>query len=257
MTVEKLYRFLIPLLFFPTLLFSQNKYDWEQLRDETGKYYSAPFSWNSNDLITLGIISAGTITLMQFDDNIKNEFSKINSEKDNWLMEAGRYWGEPLPSLALSGILLIHGISTNNLSTKKIGFEIAQSFIYSVSVTSVLKISIGRARPYTGNSSATFSPFALHNSNWSLPSGHSTVAFSLSTILAANTNNNFLKVAAFIPAVLTITSRMYQDYHWASDVFLGAAIGYFTAKYITNIHHQNELNPTINNTPLISFSLNF
>nr|MDA3861232.1 phosphatase PAP2 family protein [Melioribacteraceae bacterium] len=73
----------------------------------------------------------------------------------------------------------------------------------------------------------------------------------------ANTDNNYLKILAFLPAFLTATSRVYQNHHWASDVFLGAFIGYFTAKYITDLHKQNEVSPTITNTPLISLSLSF
>ena len=80
---------------------------------------------------------------------------------------------------------------------------------------------------------------------------------NLSTLLAANTNNNYLKALAFVPALLTASSRMYQNHHWASDVFLGAAIGYFTGKFITDLHKQNEVDPRINNTPLISLSLTF
>ena len=238
-------------------LFSQNKYDWEQFGNEAGDYYSAPLNWDKNDFLTFGLVVVGNIGLMQFDDSIKDEFSKINSTKKNWLMEAGRIWGEPIPSLALSGILLIHGYTANDETTKKIGFEIGQSFLYSVSVTSGLKIILGRARPYTGLPSTTFSPFSLNDSNWSHPSGHTTIAFSLSTVLAANTNNDALKVLAFIPAFLTATSRVYQNHHWASDVFLGAMIGYFTGKFVTDLHQQNEVSPIIYTTPLVSLSLSF
>ncbi len=257
MQSKELHLFFITLLLFPIMVYSQNNYDWKQFGNETGDYFSAPLHWKKNDLLTFGLIAAGTFTLTQFDDSIKDEISKINSNKNNWLMEAGRYWGEPLPSLALSGILLLHGISTDDETTRKLGFEIGQSFIYSVSVTSGLKVILGRTRPNSGCSSSTFSPLSFTNSNWSLPSGHTTIAFSLSTVLAANTDNNYLKILAFVPALLTASSRMYQNHHWASDVFLGAAIGYFTSKYITDLHKQNEVDPRINNTPLVSLSLAF
>nr|MDA3861633.1 hypothetical protein [Melioribacteraceae bacterium] len=181
------YRFLLLILFSPIFLFSQNTYNWKQFGNEAGDYFSAPINWDKNDFLTFGLIAAGTLTLTQFDDSIKDEVSKFNSNKDNWLIEAGRYWGEPISSLALSGILLLHGITTNDETTKKLGFEIGQSFIYSVSVTSGLKVILGRARPSSGNSASTFAPLSFTNSNWSLPSGHTTVAFSLSSVLAANT----------------------------------------------------------------------
>ena len=251
------YKTIFLLILIPIFAKAQNEYNFKQFVNEAENYYSAPLHWDKNDFLTFGIITATTITAMQFDDLIKNETAKINYNKDNWLMEAGRYWGEPIPSFILSGALLIHGISNNNETTKKIGFEIGQSFFYSVSVTSGLKIIIGRSRPYTGNLSTVYSPISFGNDNLSLPSGHTTVAFSLSTVLASNTNNDALKVLAFIPAILTATSRVYQNFHWTSDVLLGAAVGYFTGKFITDLHKQNELNPTIENIPLISFSFAF
>ncbi len=257
MNFRKINRVLVFILFFPIILFSQNKYDWNQFGNETGEYYSAPFNWDKTDILTFGLIAIADIGLMQFDDSIKDQFLKINSNQNNWLMEAGRYWGEPVPSIALSGFLLIHGYATDDETTKKLGFEIGQSFFYSISVTSALKIIIGRARPNTGLPSTSCSPFSFSNSNWSHPSGHTTIAFSLSTVLAANTNNDALKVLAFIPAVLTATSRMYQNHHWASDVFLGAVIGYFTGKFVTDLHNQNEVTPYINSTPLVSLSFSF
>lgn len=257
MNFRKTNRVLIFILIFPIILFPQNKYDWNQFGNETGEYYSAPFNWDKNDILTFGLIAIADIGLMQFDDSIKDQFLKINSNQNNWLMEAGRYWGEPVPSIALSGILLIHGYATDDETTKKLGFEIGQSFLYSVSVTSGLKIILGRARPNTGLPSTSYSPFSFSNSNWSHPSGHTTIAFSLSTVLAANTDSDALKVLAFIPAVLTATSRMYQNHHWASDVFLGAVIGYFTGKFVTDLHNQNEVTPYINSTPLVSLSFSF
>jgi hypothetical protein len=257
MIISKAINIFLLLLLFPILLHAQNDYNLEQFFDETGDYYSAPLNWDKNDFLTFGLVAATTYGIMQFDDSIKNEVSKINSNKKHWLMEAGRYWGEPVPSLALSGILLIHGYSANNETTKKIGFEISQSFFYAVTVTSALKIVFGRARPYTGSSANTFAPFSFNNSNWSHPSGHTTVAFSLSAVLAGNTSNDALKVLAFVPAVLTAASRVYQNYHWASDVFLGAMIGYFTGKFVADLHQQKEVNPIIYNTPLVSLSFSF
>ena len=59
-------------------------------------------------------------------------------------------------------------------------------------------------------------------------------------MLAKNTDSGWLKVASYIPAGLTVVSRIYQDEHWASDVFLGGAIGYFVGNWVVNLHEQKE-----------------
>ena len=244
-------------ILLPSISFAQNEYDFKQFADETGEFFTAPSNWDQNDFITLGLISAATFGLMYADQPIKNEMAEINSNKKHWLMEFGRYWGEPIPSVALSGILLIHGYAFDNNTTKKIGFEVGQSFLYSVTVTSGLKIIFGRARPSTGSDPFTFEPIAFQNNNWSLPSGHTTIAFSLSTVLAANTDSYALKVAAFVPAFLTAFSRVYQNHHWTSDVFLGAMVGYFVGKFVTDLHAENELTAQTSQVPLLSLSLSF
>jgi len=43
-------------------------------------------------------------------------------------------------------------------------------------------------------------------------------------------------------ATLTALSRVNDNAHWASDVFVGSAIGYFTAKAIVRRHRKNRGN---------------
>jgi membrane-associated phospholipid phosphatase len=73
-----------------------------------------------------------------------------------------------------------------------------------------------------------------------MPSGHSTVAFILSTVLSRNVDSPVLKVIACLPAVLTFASRVYQDQHWTSDTFVGAAIGYFVATWVVDQHENKK-----------------
>ena len=54
-----------------------------------------------------------------------------------------------------------------------------------------------------------------------------------------------MKWLAYLPAVLTAFSRVYQDDHWTSDVFLGAAIGYFVGTWVHNQHDENDYSVSI------------
>ena len=73
-----------------------------------------------------------------------------------------------------------------------------------------------------------------------MPAGHTTWAFSLSTVLARNTKQDWLKVLAYLPAVLTFVARIYQDHHWTSDNFLGAALACFFANWVVDQHEKKE-----------------
>ena len=89
--------------------------------------------------------------------------------------------------------------------------------------------------------SADYQPFTLLDDGFhSLPSGHSTLAFALSTILSRNAQSNALKVLAYMSAALTVFSRVYQDYHWTSDCVIGAVIGYVVATWVVDLHDSKE-----------------
>ena len=143
----------------------------------------------------------------------------------------------------LFGGFAIHSLLTNDGGTKKIAYEIGQASLYAGATTYLLKMAIGRARPYTDEGSRSFHPFSnlfFKQDYQSLPGGHTTVAFVLSTVLSRNAKSVWLKGLAYLPAVLTFVSRIYQDQHWTSDCVLGGALGYFIATWVVDLHEQND-----------------
>jgi len=115
-----------------------------------------------------------------------------------------------------------------------------ESFLVTGLFTTVLKIGIGRPRPdKIGSSSDTFDgPFS---SNVSLPSGHTSTAFAIATVVAHEYEEvPFLAPISYGIATLTGLSRINDNQHWASDVFLGAALGYFTSKTILRLHSNKK-----------------
>ena len=76
------------------------------------------------------------------------------------------------------------------------------------------------------------------SSRHSLPSGHSSAIWSVATVIADRTDNVFVDIACYGLAALTSISRIQQDKHWASDVFIGSAIGYFIAKKICTLNRK-------------------
>ncbi len=245
---------LLIIIFFQSILISQNRYDFSQFGSESFQFVKQPLKWESNDWLKLGLFSAGTILLMQADLPIHDAVLKDQSYYKSFPIEAGRIWGEVYPTAIFAGAFALHGLIANDLSTKKIGFEIVQSTLYAGAITTFLKFAIGRARPFTDRGSATLHPFTIFDDDFhSLPSGHVTLAFSLSTVLSKNAGTDFLKVIAYLPAVLTAVSRVYQNNHWTSDVFVAASIGYFVGDWVANLHDEN--NSRIQTTSIFPLSI--
>jgi len=224
----------------------QYKYDINQFGNEIGTFAVQPTNWSSNEwLMVLGIAGL-TYGTMQFDEQVKYEMLKNQDYTNIIPIQFGKYWGEPIVTFGLGASFLGYGLLADDNTSKKIGYEIGQSAFFAGIITTVFKYSFGRERPRHNNDPFSFAPFSLKSDDYlALNSGHTALAFSLSTVLAENTDNTYLKVLSFLPAVLTAFSRVYHNHHWTSDVLLGGIIGYSVGKFVTDLHLDLEVNSTL------------
>jgi membrane-associated phospholipid phosphatase len=225
-------------------LSGQNKYNFSEFIHETPDFIKAPAYWNAGDWIKLGIVSGGTFLVYQFDQQIRDQALEIHrihpTYRKSTVITVGDEWGGFFFGPALSVALYTTGCLVKSNKTKKIGFEIAQAMLYSEVISFTSKVIIGRSRPFTGRGRNFFKPFTVNSPSNSFPAGHIAAAFALSSVLEKNTNSTILKVAAYIPASLTVISRVYSDSHWASDVFIGSALGYFVGTWVVNNHESKD-----------------
>ena len=148
----------------------------------------------------------------------------------------------------------------NNNPAKKVTIELLQAGLYAEAYTEVLKVIIGRARPTYKADAFAYHPFTLTDDHFhSIPSGHTTSAMALSTVMSRHAHSTFLKILAYAPVALTICSRIYQDQHWPSDVIPAAAIGYFVGNWVVDLHEgkRHRINVTSVYPPAISIGLDW
>lgn len=234
---------------FSTIILAQSSYNLSQFKNETLDFIKQPTKWQNEDWLKVGLIGAGTFLAMQFDQSIRDEVMKDRSYYKSFPIEFGRIYGELTSPILIAGAFGLHNLISENESSKKIAFEILQTTFYAGVITTGLKLALGRARPFTENGSKDFGNWSLLNDSFhSLPSGHVTVAFSISTVLANNSHSTWLKILCYVPAFLTATSRVYQDKHWFSDVLLGGVIGYSVGTWVTSKHESISISgiPSMN-----------
>jgi len=232
---------LLLLIVFQSSLFAQNKYDFSQFGHETGTFFTRPLHWEGSDWLKLGVMGAGTFLAMQADQPIRDAVLRDRRYYYSVPIEGGRIWGEIYMPMALFGGFALHSLIADDIGTRKIAYEIGQASLYAAAITYTMKFAFGRARPYTNEGATTYHPFTISDDGFhSLSSGHATIAFALSTVLSRNANSGFLKGLAYVPAVFTVISRVYQDHHWVSDNLLGAAVGYFVATWVVDQHEQED-----------------
>jgi membrane-associated phospholipid phosphatase len=194
----------------------------------------------------VGAVTAATLAAMPFDERVAHSSQGNQKYGNSAAVQGGRVYGEWYSIIGIAGGVGIFGLIAHDTTAKKISIELLQAGLYSELITSVLKVAIGRARPEISEGTFFFSPFNLAYSYHSMPSGHTTSAFALSTILSRHAHTTTLKILAYVPAGFTMFSRIYQNQHWLSDEIIGAAIGIFVAEWVVDLHEgkRHRINVT-------------
>ncbi|MBN2409620.1 MAG: phosphatase PAP2 family protein [Candidatus Aminicenantes bacterium] len=201
---------------------------------------SSPGHWDGRDLLTLAAVSGTGLFLFAFDQDIRVWTQDQRSPSSD---KGASFFG----LLGNGGVLL--GISAAVYAAGEIGDEVglrktAILSLESLAAASILdwtiKMISGRARPYTDESSRRFHPFSFKNSYWSFPSGHAVASFAVATAIAEQAKSPLVDVVVYGLASLAGISRIYENKHWASDVFIGAALGYFVGQKICDLNSTEK-----------------
>jgi len=191
--------------------------------------------------VTLGLLGIGAFLYSQ-DEKIRDYFQDHKTSTLDNLSPVAVKFGDGLYDL---GFIVIYGGSGYLIENKKmqktsiLSFE---SFIVANTFGIAAKVGIGRARPYTEERSGSYTPFSTDSAHTAMPSGHTTSAFSIASVFADEYDNNpVVGVAAYGLASMVALERIYEDAHWASDVFAGAVIGTVVGKSIVYLHKGKKM----------------
>ena len=219
-----------------------NKYNFSQFGHETVDFLIRPTKWDGSDWLRLGVMGGATFLAMQADQPVRDAVLKDNRRYFYSVpIEGARMYGELYSPFAFFGGFALHYLLTDDMSSRKIAYEIGQASLYAGAIVLTMKSVIGRARPHDNEGRATYHPFTFIGDDYhSLPGGHTATAMVISTVLSRNVNPTWLKVLVYVPVVITAYSRIYQDWHWTSDCVLGGAIGYFVADWVVDLHEQKD-----------------
>jgi len=125
-------------------------------------------------------------------------------------------------SLLVPATVLATGLITNDKVTLQKGLYIAETLVASTFITTALKVTIKRPRPFKAD------PYIVQASSGgstSFPSGHTSEAFATATSLYMAYPKWYVAAPAFTWASLVGYSRMYLGVHYPSDVLAGAVVG--------------------------------
>jgi undecaprenyl-diphosphatase len=133
-----------------------------------------------------------------------------------------------------------YGLLADQSAARRIGLEIVEAYAIAGAGTQIVKHLMGRSRPYRDEGYLLFAGPILRNSRHSFPSGDVTVAFTLSSVLAAEAKSAPVTILLYGLASMTAFQRLHRDQHWLSDVLGGAAWGTAVGLGVVHMHRKGR-----------------
>ncbi|PYS86007.1 MAG: hypothetical protein DMF62_17290 [Acidobacteria bacterium] len=181
-------------------------------------------------LIPLGAATAGLVASDEFTASKLSSGGSLPgfSEKVSY---GGTFWATG----GVAAAFYIAGRAGHNVRARETGVLAAEALLNSGVVTQVLKLATQRPRPTVGDGSGQF--FTGGNS---FPSGHSSSAWSVATVIAYEYKcNTAVRFTAYAAATAVSLSRFGARKHFLSDILVGSAIGFYTGRYVYRAHSEN------------------
>ena len=190
-----------------------------------GYVLSSPLRWKGGDWLTFGGAGTGTIAASGLDIDGRLLMQRNRTPHNEDLATAAEQYGVGLNMILLSAGGYVAGLAFDSRWVRQTSLLAGSAILIAATVSTVSKVVIGRARPYTGNGHMKFKPFSFPVEDYaSFPSGHTIVAFAFSGVLAARLDNAWVSAGLYALAASCGLSRMYTDEHWFSDVVFGSVI---------------------------------
>jgi membrane-associated phospholipid phosphatase len=189
-------------------------------------------------LITLGVIGIGGVLYAE-DEQIRDFFQNHQTSFQDNVANGAEKLGY---QYAVAAVALYGGSGylLKNEKMQETGFLALESFLVANSISVPLKFAIGRARPKRDRGAYSYQPFSFKMSDTAIPSGHAVSAFSMAAVFAGEYDSLWVGVLAYSLAGLVGWERLYDDRHWASDVFAGAVLGTVVGRSVVYLHKTTD-----------------
>lgn len=207
---------------------------------DTRDYLVQPFKWKAKELALYGSVLAGGVAIYFADDWINDQISFPNNNQQQAIKYGLSYFGNGFYTMPLMAGMFFYGLSAKKERPFNTALMGVKSFVLSTIFTRALKYSLNRSRPGLEQGSqfwgGPFNAFSL-----SFPSGHTTGAFAVASVLARNySDNKWIPITSYSLATAVGVSRIWTKKHWASDVVFGALIGWSVGTVVSKIDCLGE-----------------
>lgn len=210
-------------------------YDGKIFLEDAGSYFTLPLRFDTNDWLLTAGLTGSTLLMISLDEEMKNKVGRNTiSSFNNDFWDIGTSYGVVTYANLFSAGVYVTGLISREDEIRVTGRLLLESLTYSGITVMIARYIAGRVRPYYNEGEWAFKGFNIDNEFQSFPSGHTVVAFALSTVLAERFDNIWARIGFYGLASITAFSRVYNNQHFFSDVVIGGLLGLGTGLYVVN-----------------------
>lgn len=213
----------------------------------------APLRWDGSDWLKFGGAAAAVAATGVLLDRTLHEASQRSrtSSRDDAAVTIQKLGAEY--SFAVLGAFAVAGLAGKNREATNVAEDGLLSSVIAAGIAAPMsKLVAGRARPSAGEGPGSFSPFS---SNASFPSGHTTQAFAVASVVAAHDGRLWVAVVSYGLAGSVGLARIHEDAHWASDVLAGAILGTVVGNAVVRVNDRIRAGrATARDAPAVAFA---
>ncbi|EAR02485.1 phosphatase PAP2 family protein [Maribacter sp. HTCC2170] len=217
------------------------KYDTGNMFKGVGYAYSRPFHWKRQQWGNAALVSAGAGGLFLVDYETSDFLRERKDNVPQFIREYGEFIGNPENNYIMTAGVYFSGLITKNEKLRRTGVLLVSSASATGFLQQIMKSVVGRARPLSDHSKATFDPFNKSRNYHSFPSGHAMMAFTNAYAIGKQFKNPWVKGGIYTIGLVPGISRVWDGQHWLSDVAVSIAISIFTVeaidRYLDNRYH--------------------
>lgn len=208
---------------------------------------ASPFHWKGSDWGKAAvIIGVGAGLQAWVDKPVKHMMQRNQKSSFTHVTKVVEPLGNQIGPALVTGLYLT-GLISGNRRIEHAGLSVARSVLISTAIYTASKTIFRRQRPVRTDNPYLFAAPFTQTTFTSFPSGHSNTIFSIATALALEfKESKWVPWVTYTIATMTATARLYQNRHWTSDVWIGAAMGHFITKKVYAMEEKRRpaLKPT-------------
>ena len=196
--------------------------------------FTSPARFDRDDWRELGYAGLGlAVCVAVVDRPVRDLVQRNRSGGEDRFLKDIEPFGTKRYTIPTLGAFYVYGLAADDPIARATAQDgVIVSFVANT-VTSGFKGLFGRARPFQEHGPHHFAPL---QGDTSFPSGHTTQAFAIASVIAEHYQDTWAPYAAYGVAGLVGFARIDHDRHWLSDVLAGAMVGRFVGREIVRFN---------------------